>query len=104
MPRYKKPTTSLEVSYDQTSCCPARGDQQWLLIEVKGGERAVQHSARAALLDLLAYRRAYEPSLSNSHQYGVGIAFGAELSPSRHTEVAITTPDNLKEALAPFLD
>ena len=56
---------------------PAQGDQQWLLIEVKGGERAVEHSARAALLDLLAYRRAYEPSLSNCALYGVGVAFGA---------------------------
>ena len=59
---------------------PARGDQQWLLVEVKGGERAVQQSARAALLDLLAYRRAYEPSLANCARYGVGVAFGAELA------------------------
>jgi hypothetical protein len=52
-------------------------DQQWLLIEGKGGERPGQHSARAALLDLLAYRRAYEPTVSNSARYGVGVAFGA---------------------------
>jgi hypothetical protein len=60
-------------------------------------------SVSSALLDLLAYRRAYEPSLSNSSQYGVGIAFGAERSPSRTAEVAIATPDNLGDALAPFL-
>ena len=31
----------------------------WLLIEVKGGERTVQQSARAATFDLLAYRTAF---------------------------------------------
>ena len=82
---------------------PARGDQQWLLIEVKGGERAVEQSARAALLDLLAYRRAYEPSLSNSDQYGVGVAYGAELLPETASEISIATPDFLQDALQPFL-
>jgi hypothetical protein len=82
---------------------PDQGDQQWLLIEVKGGERAVERSARAALLDLLAYRRAYEPALESSARYGVGVAFGAELAPSQSGEIAIATPDNLEPALAPFL-
>jgi len=31
----------------------------WLLIEVKGGERTVQQSARAATFDLLPYRTAF---------------------------------------------
>ena len=82
---------------------PARGDDQWLLIEVKGGTRPVEVSARAALLDLLAYRRAYEPALKRSTWYGLGIAFGAELAPSVLSEIRIATPDTMHDALAPFL-
>jgi hypothetical protein len=61
---------------------PARGDEQWLLIEAKGGERRVERSARAAVLDLLAYRRAYDQALSRTHHYGLGVAFGADLAPN----------------------
>ncbi len=35
------------------------GEERWLVVEVKGGERSVQRSARAAAYDLLAYRTAY---------------------------------------------
>jgi hypothetical protein len=82
---------------------PERANQQWLLIEAKGGERRVERSARAAVLDLLAYRRAYDPVLSQAHQYGLGVAFGADLAPNADSEIAITTPDHLTSALAPFL-
>src|SRR4029079_989926 len=34
---------------------PEHTGAEWLLIEVKGGARRVEHSARAALVDLLAY-------------------------------------------------
>jgi hypothetical protein len=82
---------------------PDRPSSPWLLIEVKGGHRRVEQSARAALLDLLAYRRAYEPALAQSHQYGVGIAFGAQLKPDSSSEIALTTPDAIPESLAGFL-
>jgi hypothetical protein len=39
-------------------CHEAEGKTTWLLVEAKGGERAVDRSARAAAFDLLAYRTA----------------------------------------------
>jgi hypothetical protein len=36
------------------------------MIEVKGVQRSVEKSARAAAFDLLAYRRAYETALRTS--------------------------------------
>jgi hypothetical protein len=82
---------------------PKRDSCPWLLVEVKGGHRRVEHSARAALLDLLAYRRAFEPALSRCHHYGLGIAFGAQLKPDPTSEIALATPDSVSAALAGFL-
>jgi hypothetical protein len=58
------------------------GKPRWLLIEVKGGTRPIEDSARAALYDLLAYRAAFARALSDAPQpYGLGIAWGADLAP-----------------------
>ena len=42
------------------------------------------HAARQALTDLLAYRRAFDHVLApGSQTYGLGVAWGEELSPGR---------------------
>jgi hypothetical protein len=81
------------------------GTTRWLLIEVKGGtKRGVADSARAATLDLLAYRRAFGPALAGQPgPYGLGYAWGAELVPSTESEIALCTPDSLSQALGPLL-
>ena len=79
------------------------GTNQWLVIEVKGGRRGVERYAVAALQDLLAYRRSFEPALGQATRYGVGIAFGGDLEPHVDAEVALCTPDTLEKALAPFI-
>jgi hypothetical protein len=77
---------------------------RWLLIEVKGLERSVSDSARAALHDLLAYRRAFDPVLSMSAApYGLGIAWGESLPPSGTAEIALCTPDTVQAALTQLL-
>jgi hypothetical protein len=79
------------------------GPNQWLVIEIKGGKYEVARYAVAALQDLLAYRRSFEPALSQSARYGIGIAFGRGLQPDLGAEVALCTPDTLPQALAPFI-
>lgn len=74
---------------------------RWLLIEVKGIERSVAASARAAASDLFAYRRAFDPMLrSQTAPYGIGVAWGSELTPDESSEVILCTPDTLPTALA----
>lgn len=79
------------------------GDR-WLLVEAKLGiKRSVTDSARAALSDLLAYRRAFHHALKeNPLPYGLGIAWGQDLSPN-DAEVMLVSPDRLKEALTAVL-
>lgn len=74
---------------------------RWLLVEVKGGEkRSVEDSARAATLDLLAYRRAYGAALHEQDGvYGLGYAWGAQLQPAPASEIVLCTPDTLEVAL-----
>jgi hypothetical protein len=79
------------------------GPNQWLVIEIKGGKHEVARYAVAALQDLLAYRRSFEPALNQATRYGVGIAFGRELEPDGDAEVTLCTPDTLRKALAPFI-
>jgi hypothetical protein len=75
-------------------------ESRWVLIEVKGLERPVTESARAALLDLLAYRRAFEPVLSSSAPpYGLGVAWGQGATPSPDAEICLCTPDTISVAL-----
>lgn len=77
-----------------------RQSTRWVLWEVKGVERSVQDSARAATLDLLAYRRAYDPVLSKQHgPYGVGVAWGRNLNPAADPEIILCSPDRIEEAL-----
>lgn len=84
----------------------AAGTTRWLMIEVKGGpKRGVAETARAAALDLLAYRRAYAPSLDQqSTPYGLGYAWGSGLEPSSTAELTLCTPDTLATALELLLD
>jgi hypothetical protein len=78
----------------------AGGASRWLLVEVKGGNRKIEDSARAALLDLLAYRSAFTDALTETPPpYGLGIAWGAELEPSWRSEVALCSPDLLRPSL-----
>lgn len=73
-------------------------------MEVKGVERPVEQSARAALLDLLAYRRAFDHVLGQQASvYGLGVAWGAAMQPSVAEEVALCTPDTIPQALAILL-
>lgn len=72
----------------------------WVLIEAKGIERSVDNSAREALSDLLAYRRAFNKVLSTtSEPYGIGVAWGQQLEPTRD-EITLCTPDTLAAALS----
>jgi hypothetical protein len=73
---------------------------RWILVEVKGVERRVEESARAAARDLFAYRRALSPVLGcQSGPYGIGIAWGAELEPVETDEFVLCTPDRIEQAL-----
>ncbi len=75
---------------------------RWLLIEVKGAARsaASADNARAAMLDLLAYRRAFAPVLDEqTGPYGLGYAWGRELAPAAEAELTLCTPDTLSRAL-----
>ena len=76
----------------------------WLLLEAKGGDRGVAKLARAALQDLLAYRRAFDSVLSlSASPYGVGVAWGERLDSAPGGEVVLCTPDTLLGALAKML-
>lgn len=80
----------------------ANGETRWLLIEVKGGEqRSVADSARAAVRDLLGYRRAFSAVLDRQTEpYGLGYAWGEGLTPSLDSDVTLCTPDTFSAALA----
>jgi hypothetical protein len=73
----------------------------WVLVEVKGGTRPVEDSARAAAVDLLAYRAAFAPILSSTPEpYGLGIAWGSHLTPQDDHGIMLCTPDTLEQAVA----
>jgi hypothetical protein len=83
------------------------GEQErWLVVEVKGGpSRTVEASARAALLDLMAYRRNFRAQLSdNPEPYGLGIAWGAELEPVKTSEAILCSSDCIGQALRVLID
>lgn len=73
---------------------------RWVVVEAKlGVVRSAEASARAALVDLLAYRRAFDHVLeANPVPYGLGVAWGEGLSP-RGSEVMLCSPDRLEEAV-----
>lgn len=75
----------------------------WLLVECKLGEtRTVEQSARAALVDLLAYRRVFDTPLAGQHPYGLGIAWGAELEPNPAAEIMLCSQDQIGRAIHAF--
>ena len=83
----------------------SNGDNvQWLLVEVKGIQRGVVKSARAAANDLLAYRRAFETALRGNTVYGLGIAWGSDLRPKVESEICLCTPDTVGIALRMLLE
>ena len=73
----------------------ATGDR-WFLIEAKGGHRGVEASSRAALLDILAYRTAFEARMQAAPPYGLGIAWGADLEPHPTSPVLLCSPEASK--------
>lgn len=77
------------------------GHDRWIVVEVKGGrKRKVATSARAALGDLLAYRRNYHAQLKDDNgPYGLGIAWGAKLEPVPTSEVLLCSADRIESAL-----
>ena len=77
---------------------------RWLVIEAKmGTERTVQDSARACLLDLLAYDKAFSTGLSSTTEpVGLGIAWGSGLTPTP-SRYMLATHDAIKEALDLFV-
>jgi hypothetical protein len=81
------------------------GDEtRWLLIEIKGVQRDVAESARAAIQDLLAYRRAFDSVLScSAGPYGLGVAWGAGLVTSTDSEIRLCSPDTIGTALEHLL-
>jgi hypothetical protein len=84
----------------------ANGDR-WLLVEMKmsgasGVGRTVEESARAALADLLAYRRDFGAAFTEGQTYGLGIAWGADIRPASG-EVVLTTPEYIAEGVSTFL-
>jgi hypothetical protein len=77
---------------------------RWLIIEVKGLERPVADSARAAIRDLFVYRRAFSAVLDRQTEpYGRAYAWGEGLNPSFDGDVTLCTPDTLTEALSGLL-
>ena len=77
-------------------------DSRWLVVECKmGTSRGVNESARAALLDLLAYRESFRASLDAAPvPYGLGVAWGEDLAPATGSEIMLCTPDHLLEAIS----
>jgi hypothetical protein len=82
----------------------AADDVRWLLVEVKKRVAGVADAARAATLDLLGYRRAYEAVLGRQPEpYGIGYAWGEALIAAPDSEIALCTPDTFAATLADAL-
>jgi hypothetical protein len=89
----RRPDLVIRRSADHT-------EDRWLVIEVKGGERKVEQSARAAAFDLLAYRTAFETALSGVEgPFALGIAWGSGLEPAADEPIMLCTPDTIPDAL-----
>jgi len=75
------------------------GSVTWLVVEAKLRlTRSVEDSARAALFDLLGYRRAFEERLRSQHgPHGLGVAWGVELIPVLD-EIMLCSPDRIRDA------
>jgi hypothetical protein len=84
--------------------------RRYLIIEAKLGDqstssgRSAADSARAALKDLLMYRRDYSAVLGRQDgPIGLGLAWGRGLRPAT-SEIMLATPDSLGPALGLWLD
>jgi hypothetical protein len=76
---------------------------RWLLVECKLRKSGVDAAARAGLVDLLAYRRAFSLALDMSPEpVGLGIAWGEQLVAADEGAILLATPDSLKSALQRF--
>jgi hypothetical protein len=70
-------------------------EHRWVVGEIKGVGTLGAKYANDALFDLLAYRQAYDHTLSGQPgAWGLGIAWGEGLDPSSASEVVLCTPDN----------
>lgn len=80
----------------------ASGGRRWLLVECKLSEsHGAGYAARQALVDLLAYRQAFDPVLSTTKRpYGLGLAWGEGLSAYERSDVLLATPDRIPQAVA----
>jgi hypothetical protein len=75
------------------------GHIRWLVVECKLRRAGVEDASRAALADLLSYRRAFGATLTSAGTpYGLGVAWGEGLQPVE-AEIALCTPDTLNEAV-----
>ncbi|MDW5597437.1 hypothetical protein VSS74_24020 [Conexibacter stalactiti] len=73
---------------------------RWVLIEVKSGRGAPSGLARSTARDLMMYRHAFERALApQAGVYGIGYAWGAELTPRVSDGLVLCTPDTLPAAL-----
>lgn len=78
-----------------------QGRTHWLIGECKLSQsQGVAGAARSALLDLMAYRRAFRRTLDRVQgPYGLGVAWGAQLHPSLDSEIMLCTPDTISQAI-----
>lgn len=79
---------------------------RWWLLECKmGTKRSAEASARVALRDLFAYRRAFAPTLDAGSDcaYGLGVVWGEGMRPRRGHEALLCTIDALEEAIEMML-
>jgi hypothetical protein len=98
---HEVPQSPLRPDLVLTRRCPTGTCR--LLIEAKGGHRPVEQSARAATLDLLAYRTTYSAALDKQGSFfGLGVVWGAGVTPSPSSEISLCSPDTLGEGLARF--
>lgn len=85
---------------DFTVQLSAESGTTWTMFESKQ-YRKVSSGARASLRDLLAYRRAFSEVLDKQPAgvYGIGLVWGGGLEPKDGSDVALTTPDHIEDAL-----
>ena len=75
------------------------GQIRWLVVECKLRKPGVEEAARQALIDLLAYRQAFDTTLSSAGTpFGLGVAWGQDLRPTA-ANIMLCTPDTLDEAV-----
>jgi len=81
------------------------GSHRWFVLECKmGTKRSAEASARAALHDLFAYRRAFAAALdSQTGPYGAGFVWGQGLAPAEG-EVLLASHDSIDAVINMLLN